>query len=52
MDVAIANIRAHSVTLLRLAMHAESEHKSMMEDEYFTNAFSEFSDEILLDSKQ
>merc|ERR1712130_450830 len=47
LDVAIENLRAHCVTLLRLAMHAESEHPgNALEDESFACALKEFSDQV------
>ena len=47
MDIAVANVRAHCVTLLRLAMHAETEHPgNALEDESFAFALKEFSDDV------
>jgi hypothetical protein len=40
-------VRAHCVTLLRLAMHAEKEHPgNALEDESFAFALKEFSDHV------
>ena len=49
MDIAVENIKAHCVTLLRLAMHAESEHPgNALEDESFASALKEFSENVEL----
>lgn len=46
LQVAIANERAHCVTLLRLAEHAEEESGNALEDENFAIALQEFSEEV------
>lgn len=46
MDIAVANVQAHCVTLLRLAMHAEVEAGNALEDEAFSIALREFSEEV------
>lgn len=46
LQVAIANERAHCATLLRLAEHAEEESGNALEDENFTIALQEFSEEV------
>jgi hypothetical protein len=45
--LAITNVRAHCVTLLRLAMQAELEHPgNAMQDESFGQALKLFSEEV------
>lgn len=46
MDIAVTNIQAHCVTLLRLALHAETEAGNALEDEAFAIALHEFSQEV------
>ena len=43
------NLQAHCVTLLRLAMHSQREYaKHSRNDESFTHALKDFSDEVEL----
>ena len=49
LDIAIKHLRAHCVTLLRLAMHAEMENPgNALEDESFAMALRGFSEEVEL----